>query len=428
MAEVTIRFDELESGDLPCVCMICGARRDVDLVQRKFAYSPVFAPPGVIKMLMTKRLVADIPLCPTHGGPRLLGYGSSWFGWQPLRTIAIAADRITIDRVHQDFAHALRKHRAEGWHAARDLPRRRMRTGRGPGGGLAGLTVLGILVATMAVLVVVMVFGMFLFMGGAMLWMNSAGPPAGPTLPPPAPAANVAPPPEGVVVGLLAFAPGAGGPGALPWAPLALTARKETFHLLDDADLNKALADLQSKNSSVVATAARRLAAARPAAERRAETARALLGAMANPFPSTREYAAEALGVWGTADDVPDLIAMLGDPDPNARSAAMTALAALKDDRGTAAVAARLSDFLDRTKAGQALETMGPAAEKAVLPLVSQGDAPTRMAACGVLAAVGAPESLPALETAARDPDINVARAAADAVRAVKDRQQGKQP
>lgn len=85
-------------------------------------------------------------------------------------------------------------------------------------------------------------------------------------------------------------------------------------------------------------------------------------------------------------------------------------------------MAGRLSDFLDRPKAARALTAMGPLAEKAVVPLVGKGDPPTRMAACGVLAAVGTPESLPALEAAARDPDRNVARAAADAVLAIKGR------
>jgi len=67
MADVTLGFDELETNDLPPVCVACGARRDVNFVGRTFVWSPLFAPP-VLKMVMTKRLAAEIPLCPRTAG------------------------------------------------------------------------------------------------------------------------------------------------------------------------------------------------------------------------------------------------------------------------------------------------------------------------------------------------------------------------
>ena len=424
MPDVTIDFDELESGDLPPVCMACEARRGVDFVERRFVHEPLFAPPGLSRMLMTKRVSAVIPLCREHGGPRLVAHRR--FAWWGLKTVAVAPDRITIGRVHEDFAEALRRWRMGRDRGEIDEPpprrRRRVQTGRGPGGGMAALKVLGILTAVMAALAVVMVLGMFVVMG---LWVATGPrflPAPGAPGTPAAPPAAVAPTPEGVVVGLFGAAPQAGGPGALPWAPLALAARKATFHLLDDAELDKALADLKSANPSVVAAAARRLTQAAPAAGRRKEAAQALQEALANPFPTAKNAAAEALGVWGTADDVPALIAMLDDPDPGTRAAAMNALAALKDERGAVFVARRLGDFFDREKAAQALKAMGPVAEKPILPTLNGADAPTRVAACGVLAAVGTKECLPALEQAARGPDRNVALAAADAVRAIRAR------
>src|SRR5262249_31991558 len=60
--------------------------------------------------------------------------------------------------------------------------------------------------------------------------------------------------------------------------------------------------------------------------------------------------------------------------------------------------------------------------EKAVLPLLDHANPSTRVEACGVLKVVGTRESVPALEKAARDPDINVARAAAETLRAVQAR------
>ncbi len=221
-----------------------------------------------------------------------------------------------------------------------------------------------------------------------------------------APPAPSAPPPP-------AAAPAAHAPAAVPNGPAPVA---------DAAGLDKALADLRVQNPFTVAAAAKRLAQTAPDPVRRKETAQALLLAMSNPFPNAEQAAAEALAVWGTADETPALARMLADQDPDVRSAAITALAGLKDDRAAAAVAGRLSDFFDRGKARKALLTMGPAAEKAVIPLVNTGDAPTRAEACGVLKAIGTPACLPELEAAARGPDINVARAAADAVKALKDR------
>jgi hypothetical protein len=74
MAEVTLGFDELEDGDLPLICMQCGSRKHVDFVERKFVRRPLFAPPGLIGMALTKHAHVAIPLCEEHGGPRLFAH------------------------------------------------------------------------------------------------------------------------------------------------------------------------------------------------------------------------------------------------------------------------------------------------------------------------------------------------------------------
>jgi hypothetical protein len=350
----------------------------------------------------------------------LFGYQrTAWWG---LRTVQIGAYNITLGGVHEKFVSALLRHREEG-PPRREEPvrrRRRVAVGRGPGGTGTTLKVFGILILVMGGMLAVGMVGMFILMAAGMFALPYLPGPRVPG-PGPVPVANVEPPPEDVVVGLLAVVPD-GGPGGLPWAPLALAGQKKTFNLLDDAELDKALADLKSRNPQAVEAAGKKLAKARPTEARRKEVAKALQAALDDLFPSAREGAAEGLGQWGTSDDVPALVRMLADPFPDTRAVAMSALAAIKDEQGAAAVAQRLPDFFDREKARQALEAMGPVGAKAVVPMLHHADPQTRIEACGVLQAVGVKENLPALQDATRDPNPNVAQAAADAVKAITDR------
>jgi hypothetical protein len=423
MAEVTLRFDELEYNDVPSVCMACGARREVDFAQRRFLWRPLFAY-GLVGMVMTRRVTVEIPLCPEHGGPRFFAHQR--FAWWGLKTVAIGGDRITIGGVAEEFADALHHYRMQRdrGEIMEPPPRRRGRVavGRGPGGTGTVFKVFGILIAVMVSLVALMAVGMFTLMAVGLLFLPKA--PPLPTAPPAVgPAANAGAPPLGPAVALLAVAPQAGGPGAVPWAPLALAIQKEPWNVLDDADLDKILLDLIARDPGKVAAAARRLDQAAPNEARRQETAQVLVAAMkTNPFPAAKDAAAEALGKWGSAGDAPELIGMLADRDPNTRAAAMTALAGIKDEGGAVAVAQRLADLADRRKARQALEAMGPTAQTGVAPLVLQGDPLTRVEACGVLQAIGTQESLAELEVAARDPNQLVARAAAEAVTAINNR------
>ncbi len=331
MAEVTLGFDELDEGDLPRLCMQCGSRKHVDFVERKFVRRPLFAPPGLIGMALTKHAHAAIPLCEEHGGRRLFAHQArTWWG---LQTVAIGVDRITIGRVHEDFAEALRRRREKrtrGEVVEFERPRQRPRVGRGPGGGTTAVKVLGIIVAVMVGLMLVMSCGMFGVMALTTLWLprRPAILPAAPV--PIATVTAVQPQPESVVVALLAIAPAAGLPGAVPWTPLAQCAQKGIFHLLNDADLNKLLADLTSRNPGVVERAAKSLAKATPDEARRKEIALALEAALANPFPMAKEAVAEALGHWGTAENEPALVRMADDPNPSCRRAAASALAALQ--------------------------------------------------------------------------------------------------
>jgi hypothetical protein len=190
--------------------------------------------------------------------------------------------------------------------------------------------VLGIIVAVMVGLMLFMTCGMFGVMALMTMWLPKA-PPIPPGTPVPvATAMNVQPKPQDVVVGLLAVAPGAGLPGAIPWTPLVQSARKDIFNLLEDADVNKLLADLKSPHPGIVEQAAKSLAKATPDEARRKDIALALEAALANPFPMAKEAAAEALGKWGTLENEPALLKMAGDPNPSSRATAASALAAIK--------------------------------------------------------------------------------------------------
>ncbi|HVS36073.1 MAG TPA: HEAT repeat domain-containing protein, partial [Gemmataceae bacterium] len=325
----------------PRVCMVCGARRDVTFVQRRFLWRPVFAP-GLFMLLTTRRVTADIPLCPEHGGPRL--FATQRFTWWGLKTVAIGDDRLTLGRVADEFADALQR-----WRDGRKRgeiaqptppPLRTVQVGRGTGGGAAALKTLGVVLGVMAGLVVLGVLAMFGLMAMGLVVLSRPAAPAVPPVVGPEAAAETRP--ETVVVGLLSAAPQLGAPAGLPWGPLGVAGQKATFHYLEDAELDRLLAELKSRDPNKTAAAAQRLARAPPDPVRRKEAAEALAAAAANPFPTARQAAAEALAVWGGADDVPALVRLLDDPFPNVKTAAVAALVAVKDPKAGAAALSAL--------------------------------------------------------------------------------------
>jgi HEAT repeat protein len=95
---------------------------------------------------------------------------------------------------------------------------------------------------------------------------------------------------------------------------------------LDAGGLDEALADLRSGSGSQLREAVRRLANAVPVENRRAEVAKTLEPLLTNQDHFVRVPAAKALAAWGTKDNVPALIAALGDRDVFMRNAAMTGL------------------------------------------------------------------------------------------------------
>ena len=136
-----------------------------------------------------------------------------------------------------------------------------------------------------------------------------------------------------------------------------------------------------------------------------------------------RTEALKGLKEWGTADNVPALISMLDEEDHFVKAGAMDALAAIKDERGAEAIAQQLGVFGIQMQARTALVSMGPMAEKYVLPLLKHKDGNARREACEVLAGIGTAKSIEPLKEAAKDKNQFVQQKAEDALRAVEGRQ-----
>jgi HEAT repeats len=423
MTMVRLDYREASQSDLPRVCMYCG-RTATHAVRRTFSWTPWWAVTGLMRILMRKTMIVGMPVCDAHGGSTLFG-GPGLFG---PRAVEITNQTITITKIADEFADALYDYRRGkdyedlGDEEYEDRRRRRVesdqRTGVGRGsntGAIVALCILGVPLAA------VILFCGIAIVASAFAPRNTNPGPNFPPLPPLGqPAARPVRPEE---VGLLAVAPDADGLACLPWPALALNLRKEPLHLLADDELDKILIDLTDKSIHTSADAAEKLAQAYPDEHRRAEVARALEQATTSWDVFTRQHAATALAKWATPDSVPALIKLLSDHIPGCRAEAMNGLAALKDERGAAAVAQRLTDYADRAPAQKALEAMGPAAEKPVLPLLTHTDRLVRHDACNVLKAIGTKESVPGLEKVVQqDKDRQVKQAAQDALKAIQAR------
>jgi predicted Zn finger-like uncharacterized protein len=162
--------------------------------------------------------------------------------------------------------------------------------------------------------------------------------------------------------------------------------------------------------------------------ERRGEVIKALEPLLNDSDHFTRQWAIEALGVWGNKDAVPLLLNAMKDKDT--RGEAMKALGRLKDERAAEPIAACLEDFFDRHEAEEALKSLGPMAEKAVLARLSHHDWQVRISVCDILGAIGTKQSIPPLEKvvdAGKDRFAGqnhiVSRKAEEAIKAIKARQ-----
>jgi S1-C subfamily serine protease len=190
---------------------------------------------------------------------------------------------------------------------------------------------------------------------------------------------------------------------------------KEEPKVLNDADLTKAIADLQSTDRNRQRAALGQLAKAKPTA-RRDEVARALEPILKIDDFFTRKSCLEAIAVWGTKENVPSLIPFVANSNLFLRHAAMTALANLKDERGIEPIARRLIDFSDRAQVSKSLQAFGSKAEKELLKYLKHDDWGIRLEVCRILKVIGSRQSKEALEQATGDSNPLVAHEAKQAV------------
>jgi HEAT repeat protein len=175
------------------------------------------------------------------------------------------------------------------------------------------------------------------------------------------------------------------------------------------------LAELNAPDAGRRRAAAEWLAQAQPDPAQQAAVVRALEGTLNDPDGATQAAAARALAAWATREQVPLLVKVVSHPSQDVRRAAISALGRLKDERGAEAVASRLSDIFDRREASQALQAMGPAAEKEVVKLLSHPDLGTRAEAKRILKVIGRNVSdLDQQLVSLKSPDANQRALAAD--------------
>jgi HEAT repeat protein len=137
-----------------------------------------------------------------------------------------------------------------------------------------------------------------------------------------------------------------------------------------------------------------------------------------------RKSGCDAMQKWGTPANVPSLILAVNGGEFGVfdlRISAARALAAIGDERGFAAIASRLESSWDTGRGLiEILVSLGPRAEDAVLPHLSDKQVHTRRAALQVIKQIGTAKSLPALEKLRDDPFLR--RDVPTAIAAVKAR------
>jgi predicted Zn finger-like uncharacterized protein len=186
-----------------------------------------------------------------------------------------------------------------------------------------------------------------------------------------------------------------------------------------DAQLTNALAILRGTDERKKWPVVTALGKAR-ASSRREEVAAALGALLQDRNNAHRRAVVTALYVWGTKDNVPALLPLLGDrEDGGVRAAAVKTLGEIRDERAAEPLARLLPNFFVRRDVVVALRKIGSKAEKAVAAYLTHADAGTRVEACKLLGAIGTTQSKPALDKASTDSNPRVAdeaRKAADEV------------
>lgn len=186
--------------------------------------------------------------------------------------------------------------------------------------------------------------------------------------------------------------------------------------------VDQALDDLTSKDLFVRGRAADALALMQPVHPKRAEVAKALEKLLQDPEMYPRQAAARALPVWATKENMPALIDLLADSISSDRSKIINRLAEFKDERAIKPLAEALRNPSTRKTAADALKGFGPKAEDDVVPLLRDRRFAVKQSACDVLKVIGTKKSIAPLQALANERSAIVAKAAREALDAIKSR------
>ncbi len=191
---------------------------------------------------------------------------------------------------------------------------------------------------------------------------------------------------------------------------------------VSDSEMRKLLIDLKSPEIALHNIAASRLVSIRPDEHQEEVEAQLLILLNSEQWP-TRQYAATALGVWGTDKAYAPLVAASDDSMFSVRWAILNSLAQIGGVKAAPLLAKHLSNPQDSGIVGDALKSLGSAAEDTVIPLLQDKDPQVRYAACRILREIGTSKSIAALTAAANGFDHATAMMAKDALKAIESRQ-----
>lgn len=169
-----------------------------------------------------------------------------------------------------------------------------------------------------------------------------------------------------------------------------------------DAALDETLANLETTGAPQWFAADR--LAGMAANQHRPVVARELAKALKRAPIANRSPIINALGVWGTPEEIPVLIDFLNDPDINTRNQVLQALGRLPDERAVKPVMRCFLEQQTRFQGEHALIALGPLAEGEVMELLNHPDRFMRRNACQMLGKIGTKTCVPALEAACKDP------------------------
>jgi hypothetical protein len=205
--------------------------------------------------------------------------------------------------------------------------------------------------------------------------------------------------------------PGQAGPGKAPVVPPAKA----------DPFFQRLMAEVDDANVITRRDALLRLATMQPN-DQRAQVVKKLIELSEANDPHTRRAAVTALGVWGSAGEVPALLKAMEHEDVFTRREALKVIGRFRDPQTLPALIRCFRDFHTRADADKALRELGAMAEKDVLEILKERDVFLKRDAIYVLTDIGGEASVPALKEVAAAGHVFLVQPAQTALTAIAGR------